>query len=522
MDRAVVSLSAICGVPTDWGILRVVGVKTGMFRHVIYVLALRRTSPRGLFPPLQKLLAAVLILSTLFLSAALPPPVFAETTLCCPQEFSRCDQASGSDRVSCIRHGHANPLCFVGCDYGDENWCGNGDFSVGVLLTTDQVERSYQCDSETRAPVSGMTCGWTETDGLAAFCASVDADYRQDLASSRIAFACTENCGGAGARWLDAAFGASTEQYVNVTDGDIQTRGDGRHYACFGGGLDGSIKNAIQDCLNDSAYSCVAGAIPGAVGGFTLGTVTGDYILTVPAGTLAGCGVGAEINSFLQSCVPKVMGRISAGTAGACAATFDIQLVDGELTTDLSDHFEQYDLCQQIPLISDDEIERQVDRLVAPAAKSKLRAELTARRTKLIEEKQACCECAGDTLDLVSGKCQSSADRDSLACSAGLCPVATPKPVRGVYTAVGCIPSDSPGMVAAIIRIALGLFGGITLLMILAGAFTFATAGSDVKRVQEAKDMITSAIYALLFIIFSVTILEFVGVSILHIPGFGK
>ena len=45
---------------------------------------------------------------------------------------------------------------------------------------------------------------------------------------------------------------------------------------------------------------------------------------------------------------------------------------------------------------------------------------------------------------------------------------------------------------------------------------------SVIKGIKEAKEMITSAIVGSLFIIFSITILQFIGVSILHIPGFGE
>jgi len=67
----------------------------------------------------------------------------------------------------------------------------------------------------------------------------------------------------------------------------------------------------------------------------------------------------------------------------------------------------------------------------------------------------------------------------------------------------------------------LGLSGGVVLLSILAGAFMLITSAGEPKQVQEAQEMITAAIIGLLFIIFSILILQFVGVSILHIPGFG-
>jgi len=64
--------------------------------------------------------------------------------------------------------------------------------------------------------------------------------------------------------------------------------------------------------------------------------------------------------------------------------------------------------------------------------------------------------------------------------------------------------------------------GAIVLIMILAGAFMLSTSQGDPKKTQDAKELISSAIIGLLFIIFSITILQFVGVSILRIPGFGE
>lgn len=92
---------------------------------------------------------------------------------------------------------------------------------------------------------------------------------------------------------------------------------------------------------------------------------------------------------------------------------------------------------------------------------------------------------------------------------------------NGVWTAVGCIQTDAQSIVKSVMRLGLGLAGGIALIMILGAGFLYSTSQGDVKRTGEARDMMTSAIIGLLFIIFSVTILQFVGVSILQIPGFG-
>jgi hypothetical protein len=59
------------------------------------------------------------------------------------------------------------------------------------------------------------------------------------------------------------------------------------------------------------------------------------------------------------------------------------------------------------------------------------------------------------------------------------------------------------------------------MLMILGAALVLATSEGEQKKINDAKDQITAAIIGLVFIIFSITILQFVGVQILQIPGFG-
>ncbi|MBP9700640.1 hypothetical protein KBD71_05165 [Candidatus Woesebacteria bacterium] len=90
-----------------------------------------------------------------------------------------------------------------------------------------------------------------------------------------------------------------------------------------------------------------------------------------------------------------------------------------------------------------------------------------------------------------------------------------------LWTAFGCVQTSPTGMIQSFLRIILGLAGGIVLLVILYGAFLLTTSSGDPKRVQEGQEMVTSAIMGILFIIFSVIILQFIGVKLLQIPGFG-
>lgn len=91
----------------------------------------------------------------------------------------------------------------------------------------------------------------------------------------------------------------------------------------------------------------------------------------------------------------------------------------------------------------------------------------------------------------------------------------------GFWTAFGCISLEPGQIVQALVRIGLGIAGGVALLMILIASFILSVSQGDPKRITQGREILTSAIIGLLFIIFSVTFLQFIGVSILRIPGFG-
>lgn len=92
---------------------------------------------------------------------------------------------------------------------------------------------------------------------------------------------------------------------------------------------------------------------------------------------------------------------------------------------------------------------------------------------------------------------------------------------NAIWTAFGCIQTSKEGIVTSLVRVGIGVAGGFVLLSILYGAFLVSTSAGEPKRIQEGQEMISSAVMGLLFVIFSIIILRFIGVSILRIPGFG-
>lgn len=90
----------------------------------------------------------------------------------------------------------------------------------------------------------------------------------------------------------------------------------------------------------------------------------------------------------------------------------------------------------------------------------------------------------------------------------------------GVWTAVGCLQTTSGEFVTQLLQVGSGIAGGIAFLLIIFGGFKMMMSAGNPEKMNEAKELITSAIVGLLFIIFSVFILRLIGVDILGIPGF--
>ncbi len=91
-------------------------------------------------------------------------------------------------------------------------------------------------------------------------------------------------------------------------------------------------------------------------------------------------------------------------------------------------------------------------------------------------------------------------------------------PKAPVNTALGIIPTDPTQLVNVLLTIAFGVAGGIAFLLIVYGGFRLVFSQGDPKAVQEAREVITSAIIGLLIIVFSVFILNLIGIDVLGLP----
>ncbi len=90
----------------------------------------------------------------------------------------------------------------------------------------------------------------------------------------------------------------------------------------------------------------------------------------------------------------------------------------------------------------------------------------------------------------------------------------------GIWTALGCLPTKPADLLPKLAQFAVGIAGGIALMLMLIGAFRISVSAGNPDNVQAGKDMFTSAIAGLLLIVFSALILRVVGVDIFQLPGF--
>jgi hypothetical protein len=93
---------------------------------------------------------------------------------------------------------------------------------------------------------------------------------------------------------------------------------------------------------------------------------------------------------------------------------------------------------------------------------------------------------------------------------------------EGIWTAFGCVSTQAEQIIVFFTRLSLGIAGGFALLQMLYASFMITTSAANVQKASQAKDTFTAAVTGLLFIIFSVSILQFIGVQVLQIPGLGQ
>lgn len=93
---------------------------------------------------------------------------------------------------------------------------------------------------------------------------------------------------------------------------------------------------------------------------------------------------------------------------------------------------------------------------------------------------------------------------------------------QSLRTALGCIPFEPTALVGWILSWGISIGGGIAFLLMAFAAFQLMTSTGNPDKIKAGQEMFVSAGTGLLFIIFSVFLLQLIGADILKIPGFGR
>jgi hypothetical protein len=85
----------------------------------------------------------------------------------------------------------------------------------------------------------------------------------------------------------------------------------------------------------------------------------------------------------------------------------------------------------------------------------------------------------------------------------------------GIYTAIGCIDPTPVGILTGLIRISLGVVGGVALIQLILAGLAYQSGNEE--SIQKARARIFATIGGLAFLIFSVLILRIIGVNVLDV-----
>ena len=88
-----------------------------------------------------------------------------------------------------------------------------------------------------------------------------------------------------------------------------------------------------------------------------------------------------------------------------------------------------------------------------------------------------------------------------------------------IWTALGCLPADPEKLIKMFFPYLLGIGGTIAFGFIVFGGIQVMTSSGDPEKIKGGKELITSALTGLVFIILSLFLLKLIGVDILGLPG---
>lgn len=90
-----------------------------------------------------------------------------------------------------------------------------------------------------------------------------------------------------------------------------------------------------------------------------------------------------------------------------------------------------------------------------------------------------------------------------------------------IDTAIGCIPTNAPGFATFFLGYILGIAALVAFFLIIIAGFQILTSSGNPEKLEAGKQLLTSALVGVLFIIFSAVISAVLDLNIFgHLPGF--
>ncbi len=90
---------------------------------------------------------------------------------------------------------------------------------------------------------------------------------------------------------------------------------------------------------------------------------------------------------------------------------------------------------------------------------------------------------------------------------------------QGTWTAIGCINTTPEGVFVTLVRITLGVMGGVALLRLIYMGYLYQTG--DEGKIKQAREGVVSTLVGIIVVIFSVVILRIIGVNVLDVVPSG-
>lgn len=92
----------------------------------------------------------------------------------------------------------------------------------------------------------------------------------------------------------------------------------------------------------------------------------------------------------------------------------------------------------------------------------------------------------------------------------------------GIMTAIGCIPTQPQKLVEGLLRYGTFAAGGVAFVLMLLASIQMITAEGNPNTIKSSQEKFYSAIIGLLLIIFSVLLMQVIGVDLLGLKGFTR